>query len=108
MNGVVCAVAMGRLRQKDSSVFIVDPRDDELPLLESSGTFAFLFSESINSSDGGRFPHHELVWCDWQSTPSFKINNLNQVGELARAAALQVWQQIKVSVEQILTGTNHI
>ncbi|KAJ7119818.1 ribosomal protein S5 domain 2-type protein [Mycena epipterygia] len=83
MKGVVCAVAIGRMK----STLIVDPGEDEEASLEASGCFAFSFG---NGADDAR-----CVWTNWRSSDSFDEGELTTCKLLASAAARSVWLQIQ-------------
>ncbi|KAJ7366244.1 exosome component Rrp46 [Mycena albidolilacea] len=81
MKGVVCAVAIGRIK----SALIVDPSEDEETALDASGCFAFAFGNGIDDA--------RCVWTNWKSPRSFDEVELARCTLLASAAAKSVWLQ---------------
>jgi exosome complex RNA-binding protein Rrp42 (RNase PH superfamily) len=114
IRGVVCAVAVGRLRIKDNStsmnikhILVVDPSENEMGLLDGGGCFAFMFDTGIHTSStenyqNTKMPTCEAVWSNWQATSShFDENELVQARKLARIAVKEVWKAMKESVERV-------
>jgi ribonuclease PH len=83
MKGVVCAIAIGRIK----SALVVDPSEEEEGALDASGCFAFSFG---NGNDDAR-----CVWTNWRSLRSFDEAELTQCKLLAAVAAKSVWLQIQ-------------
>ncbi|KAJ7268057.1 hypothetical protein C8J57DRAFT_1131706 [Mycena rebaudengoi] len=77
MKGVVCAVAVGRIK----STLVIDPSDDEQ--LDASGCFAFLFGNGLDDA--------RCVWTNWKSPASFDEAELSSAKSLASVAARSVW-----------------
>ncbi|KAJ7776811.1 exosome component Rrp46 [Mycena maculata] len=75
MKGVVCAVAVGRIK----SALIVDPSDDEETLLDASGCFAFSFGNGLDDA--------RCVWTNWSSSRTFNEAELTKCKLIASAAA---------------------
>ncbi|EGN96484.1 hypothetical protein SERLA73DRAFT_125287 [Serpula lacrymans var. lacrymans S7.3] len=119
MRGIVCAVAVGRLRststsspskksqkqaQKGDNALILDPCEDELSSLDGSGCFAFLFATGLSASSEDHSldtPGCDLVWNNWQSLTTFDEPELMRATELAKAGAKEVWRRIKESVQRM-------
>ena len=93
MRGVVCAVSVGRLRSNptSNSTLVLDPSDDELPLLDGVGCFAFL-------SGTGRKGGLDVVWSNWQSVTPFDEEELVSARDLAKSGAETIWMHMKKSV----------
>ncbi|KAJ7101531.1 exosome component Rrp46 [Mycena belliarum] len=83
MKGVVCAVAIGRIK----STLIVDPSEDEEPFLDASGCFAFSFGNGANDA--------RCVWTNWTTSGSFDEAELTNCKRLAAAATRSVWLEIQ-------------
>lgn len=100
MCGVVCAVAVGRISVKSSTctTLILDPSEEEIPSLEASGCFAFLFAAGPNGRALENVPSSEVVWNNWQSTTSFSEEELLRAQDLARDGAEHVWVSMKQSI----------
>lgn len=89
MKGVICAVCIG----KTSDSYLVDPSDAELRTLETSGSFAFLFTDgTVNSAI--------CVWTNWRSasTTGFDESEISRARAVAAAAAQEVWCQIRSAI----------
>ncbi|KAJ7465026.1 exosome component Rrp46 [Mycena latifolia] len=83
MKGVVCAVAVGRIK----STLIVDPSEDEELALDATGCFAFSFGDGVDDA--------RCVWTNWTSSSSFDETELAHCKRLASGAAKSVWLQIQ-------------
>ncbi|KAJ7166303.1 exosome component Rrp46 [Mycena crocata] len=83
MKGVVCAVAIGRIK----STLVVDPSDDEETALDASGCFAFSFADGVDDA--------RCVWTNWKSSRSFDEAELAQCKALASISAKSVWLHIQ-------------
>ena len=113
MRGVVCAVAVGRLRsepvQGDGDGVVLDPEEAELGKLAGSGCFAFLFSSSLPAS-GPTFsgtPPCSLLWTNYTTAAPFDVSELGKARELAEMGAREVWLELKESIgsDSGTTGT---
>jgi exosome complex component RRP46 len=110
MRGVVCAVAIGRVRlpnrvavnTKHKMDLILDPSDGELSSTEGGGCFAFMFAAASNPQDrymdSERKLSAEVVWSNWHAPDSFDEEELVRARELAKMGAEQVWCKMKDSV----------
>ncbi|KAI1785197.1 hypothetical protein LXA43DRAFT_1077100 [Ganoderma leucocontextum] len=106
MRGVVCAVAVGRLRSDathgdgDGSVLLLDPEEAELGKLAGSGCFAFLFSSSLpaSGSDSPETPPCSLLWTNYTTAAPFDVSELGKARELAEKGATEVWLALKESI----------
>lgn len=104
MKGVICAVAVGLLppsSQSPSPSLALDPSDVELPNLQGSGCFAFMFSSDAAgaTSPTNEIPPCEPVFSSWQASPApFSAEELFEARELARAGASRVWSAMKDSI----------
>ncbi|KAJ7505861.1 exosome component Rrp46 [Mycena galericulata] len=84
MKGVVCAVAVGRIK----SGLIVDPGDDEEADLDASGCFAFLFGNGVDDA--------RCVWTNWKSSSgTFNEAELTKCKLIAAGATKEVWLHIQ-------------
>jgi exosome complex component RRP46 len=117
MRGVVCAVAIGRLRpessaaskMKEAMILVLDPSDNELPFLEGGGCFAFLFAAGLgdveeSKPNAERSVPCEVVWSNWHATTTFDEDELVRARELARVGAERVWRKMKESVDWMGTS----
>ncbi|KAI0761305.1 3' exoribonuclease family, domain 1-domain-containing protein [Trametes elegans] len=101
MKGVVCAVALGRLKSDSSAAtLILDPEETELPRLTGGGCFAFLFSAALPGSPlaSSGIPPCSLLWTNYTTAAPFDVSELGQARELAEKGALNVWLKMKESV----------
>ena len=98
MRGVVCAVAVGRI--KDSHTLVVDPSEDELPKLNGGGTFAFLTTSLPNGSQ----TIAQLVYSSWNAAP-FREEELMVATALAQGASSLVYEKMKEAVGHLSFGT---
>lgn len=99
MRGIVCAVAVGRLKSDAEDILILDPEEEELHRLAGSGCFAFLFSSMLSTADSLDVPPCSLVWTNYTTTAPFNISELARARELASKGAQQVWVAIKTSID---------
>ena len=101
MRGVVCAVAVGRLKpQTETDIdggLILDPEEAELGRLAGSGCFAFLFSSSLGSPSSAT-PACSLLWTNYTTAAPFDVAELGKARELAEKGARQVWAALKSSI----------
>ena len=102
MKGVVCAIAVGRLRDseaiQDAPDLILDPSEDELSMLSGSGCFAFLFSSALPQSAHSQpdIPSNSLLWTNYAiATASFDSKEFDRALELASSGAVRIWQALK-------------
>lgn len=100
MRGVVCAVAVGRVKGEADGELILDPEEVELPQLAGSGCFAFLFSSSLSGSGdtSADVPPCSLLWTNYTTAVPFDVSELGRVKELAQKGARQVWLSLKQSL----------
>jgi exosome complex component RRP46 len=110
MRGVVCAVAVGRMRPpvakpKQAVTLILDPNDRELSTLEGGGCFAFLFAVGVNQAGAEESnvvsepkAPCEAVWSNWHATTTFHDDELVRARELAKMGAERVWLKMKESL----------
>lgn len=98
MRGVVCAVAVGRL--KNSHALVVDPSEDELPILDGGGTFSFL----VTALPQGAQAITQLGWSNWNAAP-FREEELLSATQLAQEASELVYKQMKEAVGHLAFGT---
>ncbi|KAF7365648.1 Exosome component Rrp46 [Mycena venus] len=85
MKGVVCAVAIGRIK---STTLVVDPGEEEEAAIDASGCFAFSFGNGLDDT--------RCVWTNWKSASrSFDEAELARCKLLASVAAKSVWLQIQ-------------
>lgn len=107
MKGVVCAIAVGRLRGSaeetlDVPTLILDPSEAELSALSGSGCFAFLFSSALpkSSQSQSSAPPSSLLWTNYAvATGSFSPEEFESALELATSGAERVWQALKSSLQ---------
>ena len=110
MRGVVCAVAVGRL--KDGTL-VVDPDEEEEVVVEGcggGGCFAFMFSgaaaAAADNHDNNNKPpkSSDCVWSGWNSSKSsassYDEGDFFKARELARVAAVDVYFAMKKSLIQ--------
>lgn len=107
MRGVVCAIAVGRL--KGTGALVVDPSEEEE--LDATGCFAFMFADSAGgekTSGSESIPGCECVWTDWKSLDAggggFQEEELVRATEMARMGAEMVWREMKDSVRLMGLG----
>lgn len=104
MRGVVCAIAVGRL--KGSGALVVDPSEEEQ--LDATGCFAFMFADSASGEKTSEsIPGCECVWTDWKSVDGgggFEEEELVRATEMARMGAEMVWRELKDSVRLMGMG----
>ncbi|RDX51744.1 hypothetical protein OH76DRAFT_1401170 [Lentinus brumalis] len=107
MRGVVCAVAVGRLKDEADGELILDPEEVELPRLAGSGCFAFLFSSSLSPDTGASsdIPPCSLLWTNYTTAAPFDVSELSRARELAAKGARQVWFALKESLAPRGTST---
>ncbi|RPD54967.1 hypothetical protein L226DRAFT_571612 [Lentinus tigrinus ALCF2SS1-7] len=100
MRGVVCAIAVGRLKGEADGELILDPEEGELPQLAGNGCFAFLFSSSLSrSSDtSSDIPPCFLLWTNYTTDAPFDVAELGRAKGLAEKGARQVWVALKQSL----------
>ncbi len=96
MRGVVCAVAVGRVKG-DAGELILDPEEVELQNLAGSGCFAFLFSSLLAAPSTGT-PVCSLLWTNYTTAAPFDVSELAQARALAEKGARQVWFALKQSI----------
>ena len=109
--GVVCAVAIGRL--KDSKELVIDPSEEELRDLDGGGTFAFIYQSQVDSMDMDEEGESQsrptlsgrLVWSSWMALP-FEENDLTLGTALAEEACRKVWVEIKNAVARTIDRSN--
>ncbi len=107
MKGVVCAVAVGRLRsdaahgeEGDGAGLVLDPEEAELGKLAGSGCFVFLFSSSLPASGSASsgIPPSSLLWTNYMTAAPFDVSELGKARELAEKGAREVWLALKESI----------
>lgn len=101
MKGVVCAVAVGRLKPgSERPTLILDPEETELPDLAGSGCFAFLFSTAVYAAgtSSPSPPPCSLLWTNYTTAAPFDVGQLSQARKLAEEGAGHVWLKMKESV----------
>lgn len=105
MRGVVCAIAVGRLKGENGAL-VVDPSEEEE--LDASGCFAFIFSDAPGSqSEEASIPGCECVWTDWKSLnggAGFEEEELVRATEMARKGTEMVWREMKECVRLMGMG----
>ncbi|KAI0754209.1 hypothetical protein C8Q80DRAFT_1216361 [Daedaleopsis nitida] len=105
MRGVVCAVAVGRLRTEAGAELqlVLDPEESELPKLAGSGCFAFLFSSLLSHSPSSNTgtPACSLLWTNYTTGAPFDVSELAKARELAEQGARQVWAAMKRSIGSV-------
>jgi exosome complex component RRP46 len=94
MRGLVLASAVGRRPLQGTSIFVVDPNDEEIRLLDASACFAFLFASDLGNSSSDC----ELVWSDLQTKSFFTDAELSSARELAKSTARKIWMDVKDSL----------
>ncbi|KAF7791705.1 hypothetical protein EIP86_002728 [Pleurotus ostreatoroseus] len=108
MKGVVCAVAVGRILDRDSPsskpTLVVDPSEAELAEMAGGGCFAFMFSATLPqtaiSQDG--FPPNTLLWTNYTAKSGiFDDDEFRQARQSAEQSALQVWKSLKSSLQKV-------
>ncbi|KAF5392108.1 hypothetical protein D9757_003324 [Collybiopsis confluens] len=113
MRGVICAAFVGRVgnqcREEASAAaaqYIVQPTEKQASGIDAAGCFAFLFSGSSSSSDSY---HSSCVWTNWRSIKSRQRlrpgsgtdeTSLEAAREVARENARQIWDRIKLLIEE--------
>ncbi|PIL33438.1 hypothetical protein GSI_04060 [Ganoderma sinense ZZ0214-1] len=101
MRGVVCAVAVGKLRSEpEQGGLLLDPEEAELGKLAGSGCFAFLFSSSLPASGSASsgVPQCSLLWTNYTTTAPFDVTELGKARELAKKGAREGWLALKESI----------
>ncbi len=111
MRGVVCAVAVGRLRNDagGSATLVVDPSETELRKLKGGGCFAFLFSfDASKNQEDEDIPGVSLLWRNYAASDgTFDELEFARAQSLARKGATEVWRTMKNSVEGSIDGLVH-
>ncbi|KAI0046402.1 ribosomal protein S5 domain 2-like protein [Auriscalpium vulgare] len=103
MAGVVCAVAVARVRPSAAGVsspaLVLDPTEDELAASDGGGCFAFIFAAHPTPEQSDAQFGSRLVWTDWRVTGGgTDVDELARAKLLARSGVEHVWQQVKESV----------
>lgn len=99
MNGVVCAVAIGK---SSCGSFVVDPSEEEN--LDAGGCFAFLFADEVGLSGS----NSDCVWTSWKATKGkYDQAELVTARELARSAAGVVYGEMRKTFDASLHGAVH-
>ena len=103
MRGVVCAVAIGRLIDKDAGVttLVLDPSETELPHLKGGGCFAFFFSFNASRLQGHEdIPGVSLLWRNYAASDgTFDEAEVSRAQSLAQKGATEIWKTMKSSLE---------
>ena len=114
MNGVVCAVAIGRVAnpKASQSTLILDPSEAELPPLAGGGCFAFLISSTLTSQNknpsDSDVPPVSLIWTNYTAVgPLFDESELAEAQRLAEVGATEVWRKLKESIRHKI-GRAHV
>lgn len=103
MKGTVCAICVGRSSTPSGPpVYIVDPSEDELPSLDGSGCFAFLYADGV-VDDESSAPASVCVWANWRSVAQngFSEKEVLETKELAQRASRDVWSRMKECVREM-------
>lgn len=90
MRAVVAAVAVSKTSH---GALIVDPSDEELEKSIGLGCFAFMFSDSMDSSAR----NSECVWVSWRSLSGNYNEELLDAQKLAKKAAERVFEFMKIT-----------
>ncbi|GJE85432.1 exosome complex component Rrp41 [Phanerochaete sordida] len=105
MNGVVCAVSVGRIPDPSNSasfVAVLDPSEAELASLEGGGCFVYMFSSTLppSTDDEEDIPQSSLLWTNYTAT-SGVINDeeFAEAKSLAFEGAEEVWRLLKNSIK---------
>lgn len=108
MRGAVCAVAVGRLPDPETSTctLVLDPSETELPKLKGGGCFAFMFSFATSESDEeARTPGVTLLWRNYAASDgTFDQTEFARAQSLARVGAEEIWQTMKTSLAGNVDG----
>ncbi|KAJ3551157.1 hypothetical protein NM688_g4880 [Phlebia brevispora] len=106
MKGVVCAVAIGRLRDPSSSLssptLVLDPSEAELSRLVGGGCFAFMFSSTLSKplQSDADVPSSSLLWTNYTAMGgAFGDAEFEEARQLAENGATLVWQSFKDSLQ---------
>ncbi|KAI0054370.1 hypothetical protein BV25DRAFT_810414 [Artomyces pyxidatus] len=108
MSGVVCAVAVARIRSSDLNTsqpaptltLVLDPTEDESLASEGGGCFAFIFAS--DPADAGTGVVAKLVWTDWKAAKgTFDEGELSRATQLAKVGAERVREKMKDSVRSL-------
>lgn len=102
MKGVVCAVAVGRVRSSSSKpTLVLDPSEAELAGLAGGGCFAYMFSSSFPETEPLKdgIPPSSLLWTNYAATSgAFDEEEFQQAQQLAEDGATRVWRSLKESL----------
>jgi exosome complex component RRP46 len=107
MTGVVCAVAIARLRsateEDDASALVLDPSEAELLEAASCGCFAFSFATEISGSQQSQDSRAgRMVWTNWLAKDGlFDEEEFARARTLGLAGAEIVLKAVKLSVPQM-------